>query len=286
MISRKFIRSILALGGALAAITSARASEPSAPVAPSVAEVTAPRIEVRLTELGLMRALLILGTGTQDMEPRVAQHFMDLDFRLFPSAQMGRSDRLTPAEAIARGREADADLVLFTTATSRQKTKLEDFELHEAEATVQLFNAVSGELLVSRTERATGTRTSDAVEAARGARERAVDAAETAAIRQTLDRTHRLLVYEAVIVGVYTEEQLLGLMDHMRSLDGVAGVRRRSFNRDAREALIEVIAAPRSEGVWRAHLEKMPKLIVNLGYNPNKDIRNKYPSWFSSSAAK
>jgi len=93
-------------------------------------------------------------------------------------------------------------------------------------------------------------------------------------------------VYEAVIVGVYTEEQLLGLMDHMRSLDGVAGVRRRSFNRDAREALIEVIAAPRSEGVWRAHLEKMPKLIVNLGYNPNKDIRNKYPSWFSSSAAK
>ena len=286
MISRKFIRSILALGAVLAAITSARASEPSAPVAPAAAEVVvAPRVEVRLTELGLMRALLILGTGTQDMEPRVAQHFMDLDFRLFPSAQMGPG-RLTPAEAIARGREADADLVLFATATSRQKTKLEDFELHEAEATVQLFSAVSGELLVSRTERATGTRTSDAVEAARGARERAVDAAETAAIRQTLDRTHRLLVYEAVIVGVYTEEQLLGLMDHMRSLDGVAGVRRRSFNRDAREALIEVIAAPRSEGVWRAHLEKMPKLIVNLGYNPNKDIRNKYPSWFSSSAAK
>jgi len=190
MISRKFIRSILALGAVLAAITSARASEPSAPVAPAAAEVVvAPRIEVRLTELGLMRALLILGTGTQDMEPRVAQHFMDLDFRLFPSAQMGPG-RLTPAEAIARGREADADLVLFATATSRQKTKLEDFELHEAEATVQLFSAVSGELLVSRTERATGTRTSDAVEAARGARERAVDAAETAAIaRRSTART-------------------------------------------------------------------------------------------------
>lgn len=269
---------LLGIAAILGLVASAgHAQSPAAPAAPA-------HIEMRLSEMGLMRALLILGDGAQDLEPRVAQHFMDLDFRLFPSAQTGPA-KLTPAEAIARGREADADLVLFAAATSRQKSKLEDFELHEAEATVQLFNAISGELLVTRTERATGKRTSDAVEAARCAREAAVDAAETAAIRQTLDRTHRLLVYEAVIVGVYTEEQLLGIIDHVRSLEGVAGVRRRSFNREAREALVEVIGAPRSEAVWRAHLEKMPKLVVDLGYNPNKDLRNKYPTWFHNPAA-
>jgi hypothetical protein len=282
MTFQKLLPSLVALYAALAGAVSAPAAEP---VAPASQAATVPHIEIRLTELGLMRALLILGDGAQDLQPRVAQRFTEQDFRLFPSAQTAPAP-LAPAEAISRGKAANADLVFFATATSRLKNKMEDFELHEAEATVQLYSAISGELLVSRTERATGTRTSDALEAARGARERAVDAAVTAAIRQTLDRTHRLLVYEAVLVGVYTEDQLLGIMDYLRTLDGVTGVRRLSFDHQTREALIEVIAAPRSEGVWRAFLEKAPKLVINLGYNPNKDVRNKYPTWFQPAAAK
>ncbi len=68
-------------------------------------------------------------------------------------------------------------------------------------------------------------------------------------------------------------------------MDGVYHVKRKSFDRQTNEALIEIIGAPHSETFWRAYLEKLPKTKVNFRLTPNDEIRTKYPSWFLSGGA-
>jgi hypothetical protein len=239
----------------------------------------ATRVNVQITEVGCMRTLLVLDKAVLPLENRIAQHLSDVDYRLFPSARTVGS-RFGSEEAKALGSSENADLVLYATASAREKKKLDDFVLYEGEATVQLWSAVSGELIATDTERVTGTRTSDALEAVRGAVEKAVDAATLSAVDKSLAKAQKMLVHEAVIVGVYSDNALLAIMEYMGKMDGVYHVRRLSFDKQAHEALIEIIGSPRSETYWRAYLENMPRTKVYTNVTTNDTLRSKYPSWF------
>lgn len=263
---------------AILSTTSAYA-ENAASASPVAGDEAATRVNVQITEVGCMRTLLVLDTAALPFENRIAQHLSDVDYRLFPSARTAGS-RFGIDEAKAFGRSENADLVLFATASAREKKKLDDFALYEGEATVQLWSAVSGELIATDSERVTGTRTSDIVEAQRGAIEKAVDVAANAAVQKSLAKAQKMLVHEAVIVGVYTDNALLAIMEYMGKMEGVYHVRRLSFDKEQHEALIEIIGSPRSETYWRAYLEKMPRTKIYTNVTTNDSLRSKYPSWF------
>jgi hypothetical protein len=243
------------------------------------AQVGDPQIGVQITELGLMRALLVLDESARESEDRIAQHLTEVDFRLTPAPRL-TSGRMTPAAMREMAAAEDADLILYARASTRALASMQDFRLYEGEATTQIWVATTGELIASTTERTRGVRSTDDFAARRSARERAVDAAAAAAIRNSLAKAHKILVHEAVLVNVFSESALLALMEYMGKMEGVYHVRRRSFDRQNNEALIEIIGAPQSETFWRAYLEGMPKTRVNFSLNPNAEIRNRYPSWF------
>ena len=67
---------------------------------------------------------------------------------------------------------------------------MDDFKLYEGEATIQLYNGNSGEMLVAQTSRALGARNVDPVEAERSAIEKAIDAASRDAIFKALNKPH------------------------------------------------------------------------------------------------
>ena len=238
---------------------------------------------VQITEVGCLRTLVLIDSRIDDLENRVAQQLTDKDFRVFPSAETV-GERVTSEEMRAAGEKANADLVVFATASDRLKNQKEDFLLFEGEATVHIYSRVSGELLVTKTVRANGRRTSDEVEAKRSAREMAVDEATREAIERSLAKAHKILVHEAVIVNVFSDSALLAIMEYIGRMQGVYSVKRLSFDRTTNEALVEIIGSPHSETVWRAYLEKMPKTKVNVQVTPNGALRNKYPSWFQPPA--
>lgn len=243
------------------------------------AQTADPQIGVQVTELGLMRALLVLDESARESEDRLAERLTEVDFRLVPAPRL-TTGRMTPAALRELAGEEDADLVLYARASTRALPAMQDFRLYEGEATTQIWVATTGELVASSTERARGVRTSDDFSAQRSARERAVDAAAAAAIRNSLAKAHKILAHEAVLVNVFSESALLALMEYMGKMEGVYHVRRRSFDRQNNEALIEIIGAPQSETFWRAYLEKMPKTKVNFSLQPNEELRSRYPSWF------
>ncbi len=240
------------------------------------------QLRVQITEIGCLRTLVLLDAAIGDLESRITQQLVDKDFRVFPSATT-TSSRVTSDEMRAAGEKANADLVVFATAKDRLKNQREDFRLYEGEATVQIYSRVSGELLVTKTARADGRRTSDEVESRRSAREKAIDLGAQEAIERSLAKAHKILVHEAVIVNVFSESGLLALMEYMGKMQGIYHVKRLSFDRKTNEALVEIIGAPHSETVWRAYLEKMPKTKVNVQLTPNGKLHDKYPSWFLSS---
>lgn len=237
------------------------------------------QMQVQITELGMLRTLMMMERESVDMEDNLAQRFTELDFRVFPEAVM-TGPRVTSAQMKAAGEEANADLIVHARTTDRVRGRKEDFVLHEGEAVVQIYSRVSGELLVSQTARANGRRTSDAFEARRSAREAALTKAADQAIARSLAKAHKILVHEAVIVNVFSEGALLAIMEYMGKMEGIYHVRRLSFDRATNEALIEIIGAPHAETTWRAYFEKLPKTRVNVQINPNDALRNKYPSWF------
>ena len=237
------------------------------------------RTTIQITEVGCLRALLVLDRSALLAEPRVAQRLTEVDFRIFPSKKVAGS-RFSSADAKKFGEAEKADLVIYATAEAREKTALEDFCLFEGEATVQMYNALTGELIATHTARATGPRSTDATEAVRSAIEHAVDEAARSAVQQSLAQAHRMLAHEAVIVNVFSEGALLEIMEYMGKMDGVYHVRRLSYDRRAHEARLEIIGSPHNETFWRAYLEKMPKAKVNFSLNPNFQLRQKYPNWF------
>jgi len=163
----------------------------------------ATRVNIQMTELGCLRALLVLDQLSLPVERRIAQRLTEVDFRVFPAANAGGA-RLTPALARRLGEEEGADLLLHASVELREKRALEDFKLFEGEATVQIWNIISGELIATQSLRATGPRTTDEVEARRGAVERSVDEACRAAIQQCLAKAHKILAHEAVVVNVFS----------------------------------------------------------------------------------
>lgn len=251
----------------------------TAGLAQEAAKTDDQQMRVQITELGCLRTLIMIDGSIDDLENRVAQQLTDKDFRVFPSAAMV-GGRVTSDQMREAGEKANADLVVFATATDRLKNKKEDFQLYEGEATVQIYSRVSGELLVTKTVRANGRRTSDEVEAKRSAREKAVDDATKEAIERSLAKAHKILIHEAVIVNVFSDSGLLAIMEYIGKMQGVYHVKRLSFNRTTNEALVEIVGSPHSETVWRAYLEKMPKTKINVQVTPNGALRNKYPAWF------
>ena len=237
------------------------------------------QVRVQITEMGCLRTLLFIDANISDLENRLAQQFIDVDYRVFPSA-VTTGSRATPDEMRAAGEQANADLVVFATATDRLKNSKGEFQLYEGEATVQIYSRVSGELLVTKTVRANGKRTTDEVDAKRSARESAITEAAHQAIERSLAQAHKVLVHEAVVVNVFSDSGLLAIMEYIGKMEGVYHVRRLSFDRETNEALLEIIGSPRSETYWRAYLEKMPKTKVNVQVTPNGALHNKYPAWF------
>jgi hypothetical protein len=238
------------------------------------------RTAVQITELGCMRVLLLLDDTARDLEKLAAQRLSDVDFRLFPAAR-GISGRVTSEAMRVRGAEEKADLVFHATVSSREKSKLQDFVIFEGEATVQIYSPISGELLVTHTSRTSGVRNVDRVEAERSARERALDAASREAITKSLEKAHKILVYRADLEGVRSHNHLLALMEHIQKEKGVYHVRQLNFDAEKKVARIEIVASPKSESFWRAHVENMPATKV-VTYVQNKEVRDRFPSWFST----
>lgn len=237
------------------------------------------QVRVQITEIGCLRTLLLIDSDISDLENLISQQLTDVDFRVFPDASMTGS-RATSEEMRVAGEKANADLVVFATAKDRLKNSKGEFLLHEGEATVQIYSRVTGELLVTKTARTNGKRTTDEVEAKRSARESALSDATHQAIERSLAKAHKVLVHEAVIVNVFSDSGLLAIMEYIGKMEGVYHVRRLSFDRKTNEALLEIIGSPRSETYWRAYLEKMPKTKVNVQVTPNGALHSKYPAWF------
>lgn len=265
------------LAGVLCAVALAWGLMPAPARAQTDVESTA--VQVQVTELGLMRALLLLDESAMDMEDRLAERLTEVDFRLVPAA-MPVQGRLTPERVRDIAEREDADMVLFAKTKLRELPAMQDFRIYEGEATAQIWIATTGELVASKTQRVKGIRSTDTVNAQRTATERSVDLVAADAIEMSLAKAHKLLAHEAVLVNVFSERGLLAIMEYIGKMDGVYHVRRRSFDRDTNEALVEIIGAPHSETFWRAYMEKMPKTKVNFALNPNQEVRNKYPSWF------
>lgn len=243
------------------------------------------RVSVQISEIGLMRTLLVLTEDAKDLEKQIAQRLTEVDFRVFPSAQILRG---LPSSAEIRqiGMENKADLVFLADVKTRVKNKFGEFQLNEGEATIQISSPASGELFVSRTSRGLGVRNVDPVEAERSARERALDSATKDAIAKGLEKVHKMIVHVATITGVRDNNQLLIIKEHMAKMQGVYAVRQISFDPQTRVAQLEIIGAPKGEEFWRAWLERMPRARVTVTLPAPRPPRDpsSYPSWFRPSA--
>jgi len=239
---------------------------------------------VVLTQVGLMRTLLLLDSTSLDSEKLIAQRLSEAQFRVFPSAKTVTS-RLDTEQIKAIGEEAQADLVVYAVASSREKASMGNFKLYEGEATVQVFSPVTGELAVTHTARTTGPRKTDAVEAERAAREAATDLAVKEAIVKSLEKAQKLIVHRAVLTGVRDNTDLLAFMESIAKMKEVYSVRRVSWDPKTKEAVIEIIASPRADSFWRVQIESMPKVkitkfeyVVDEVPAPKPDSGN-IPNW-------
>lgn len=238
------------------------------------------QIRVQITELGLLRTLLMISPEAADVEGQVRQKFVDRDFEVYTDAQQPEG-RVTSADMRAAGEAENADLVVYARIVEdRQRSNASGFKLYEATASVQVFNRLTGREVASKEVRANGVRHPDAVDARRSAREKAMDLAAQQAIEASLAGAHKILVHQAVIVNVFSESGLLAIMEYMGKMQGIYNVKRVSFDRQTNEALIEIVGAPQSQTFWRAYLEKLPKTKVNVQVTPNDKLHNKYPDWF------
>lgn len=257
---------------------------PAQPSLATEAAQDAVAVRIQVTELGLMRALLLLDESAMPAEDRLAEVLTAVDFRLTPAA-LPAQGRLTPARVREIADREDANLVLYAKTKTRELSAWEDFRIFEGEATTQVWIATTGELVASKTERVKGVRSTDPAAAERSAVERSLDVVAAEVVQASLVKAHKLLAHEAVLVNVFSESALLAIMEYIGKMDGVYHVRRKSFDRRTNEALIEIIGAPHSETFWRAYLEDMPKTQVNFALTPNQEVRNKYPSWFLPAGA-
>ena len=236
---------------------------------------------VQITELGLMRALLVLDSSSVDSERLIAQRLSEADFRVFPSAQTVTS-RLSIEDIKEIGQEGKSDLVVYAVASARPKKAMGDFQIFEGEATVQIYSPATGEMMVSHTARTDGTRTTDAVAAERGAREKALDLATKEAIIKSLEKAQKIMVYQAILTHVRDNTDLLFFMEQIAKMQGIYHVRRVSWDPKSGDAEIEIIASPKAESFWRAQIEAIPKrkvTVVKYTAKPQSSGTDAVPSW-------
>lgn len=239
---------------------------------------------VQITELGCMRATFVFDAKAEALETRVTEAFSNADFRVFSKGNVIEG-RVEPKALHEIGNDRYADLVVYTKVSGREKPKLGALSLVEAEATVQVYNPMSEELLVSHTVRKDGERHIDPEVAVRSAFESAVDAAVKEVIVKTLEKAHKILVHEAQLKGVQDHQHLLEIMEYTAKLKGVYHVRQMTYDKTTGLAVIEIIGAPQTESFWRAYLNNLPKRekwILNVQHiriQQNEALRRKNPDW-------
>lgn len=239
---------------------------------------------VQITELGCMRATFVFDQNAEAFETRVTEAFSDADFRVFSKGKVIEG-RVEPKALQEIGNDRYADLVVYTKVVGREKPKLGKLSLYEAEATVQVYNPMSEELLVSQTLRKDGERHADAAVAMRSAFESSVDAAVKEVIIKTLEKAHKILVHEAQLKGVQDHQHLLEIMEYTAKLKGVYHVRQLTYDKTTGLAVIEIIGAPQTESFWRAYMNNLPKRekwIINVKHVriiQNDKLREKNPDW-------
>jgi hypothetical protein len=242
-------------------------------------------IRMQVTEVGLLRTLVMVDESAGDLEPHVINALVARDFTVFQDAEL-YSGRVTSAVMSAAGERAEADLVVYARVEDRVKDKYGGTTVYEARAVVQAVNRVNGETRAMQPTRwIAGQRSSKPDRAQESARENAMVKGVDAAVESILARAHKMMVYEAVIVNVFSESALLAMMEDVAEMSGIYHVKRKSFDRVNNEALIEIIGEPRSQSYWRAHFEQnVRKTKVNVQVTPNDKLHSKYPDWFQPPA--
>lgn len=239
---------------------------------------------VQITELGRMRATFVFDEAAEDFETQVTEAFSDADFRVFSKGNIIQG-RPEPKALHEIGNDRYADLVIYTKVSGRQKPALGNLKLYEAECTMQVYNPMSEELLVSETTRVDGKRHADEVVAVRTAGEAAVAAATKELIAKTLEKAHKILVHEAQLKGVVDHQHLLEIMEYTAKLKGVYHVRQLTYDKGTGLAVIEIIGAPQTEVFWRAYMNNLPKRekwiidVKHIRILPNAKLRQKNPDW-------
>jgi hypothetical protein len=239
---------------------------------------------VQVTELGCMRATFVFDENATAFETQVTEAFSDADFRVFSKGNVVQG-RVEPKALHEIGNERYADLVVYTTIAGREKPALGKLKLFEATCTMQVYNPMSEELLVSETARLEGKRHVDEVEALRSATEGAVAATTKELIMKTLEKAHKILVHEAQLKGVEDHQHLLQIMEYTAKLKGVYHVRQMTYDKTAGLAVIEIIGAPQTESFWRAYLNNLPKRekwiidVKHIRIVQNEKLRQKNPDW-------
>ncbi len=217
------------------------------------------RDAVQVTELGLMRTLVVFDEDIDDSLVRIVnQRLSDVHFRVFESAVRTKPGA-TADELKALGTKHHADLVLHAAVTAREKQALGEAKLYEAEATVQFLSPVNGELLITQTGRADGVRKFDEVEAKRSATEKVLDSVVQEAAVKALEKSNKIIVYEVTLSGVANATHLLAIKDHIAKLQGVYHVRELSYEAKSRISTLEVMGSPKMLTFLKAHLETLPK---------------------------
>lgn len=240
------------------------------------------KVNVQITELGCMRTLLLLDPKALPVEKLIAQRLTEVDFRVFPSAR-GVESRVSASQMRDIGMENKADLVLYATADLRPKNSMGDFQLFEGEATIQIFSPISGEMMVSQTNRALGTRSVDEVEAQRSAVEKAVDEATREAINRGLGKVQKIIVHRAIVTNVKDNDRVLIIIAYLEKMQGIYHVRQLSFDPKTHVAELEILGAPRAESEWRAYLDRMPRTRITVRVKSSPAAhreRKQFPSWF------
>jgi hypothetical protein len=239
---------------------------------------------VQVTELGCMRATFVFDENAAEFETQVTEAFSDADFRVFSKGNVVRG-RVEPKALHEIGNDRYADLVVYTTIAGREKPALGKLRLFEATCTMQVYNPMSEELLVSETARLEGKRHADEVEALRSATEGAVAAATKELIMKTLEKAHKILVHEAQLKGEEDHQHLLQIMEYTAKLKGVYHVRQMTYDKATGLAVIEIIGAPQTESFWRAYLNNLPKRekwiidVKHIRIVQNEKLRQKNPDW-------
>ncbi len=219
------------------------------------------RDAVQVTELGLMRTLVVFDEGMDESLVKIVnQRLSDAHFRVFESPVRTPKSGHTAAHLKQLADKTHADLVLHASVTSREKKAFGKAKLYEAEATVKIINPVNGELMVTQTGRANGVRKFDEIDAKRSATEKVLDAVVKEAAVKALEKSNKIIIYEVEIAKVPSNRHVLRIKDHIAKLQGVYHVREISYDAARLISTLEIMGSPKMLTFIKAHIETMPKM--------------------------